>query len=239
MLEFLQLPAVLPFTIALAIALALSLVVVITTFLGFGLGDGADADFDVDVDLDADIDIDADIDTDVEIGQTGWGVQALNWLDASGVPKSMLLLVLLLVFGFVGVTIQSTLQNTTSNLLSPWLVTIPSLLLGVFSVRAFARTFKKLKLDGETSAVATDSLLGRTAQITLGETHFGKPSQAKVIDANGLTHHVLVEPVRQEDRFDATTPIVLVARKGAKFFVVGEGAEHLDNLDLTTIETRG
>jgi hypothetical protein len=46
----------------------------------------------------------------------------------------------------------------------------------------------------ETTAIHSDELIGRTAQIILGQAKQNSPAQAKVKDQFGQTHYVLVEP---------------------------------------------
>lgn len=231
MVQFLLDPAVLIFSTALALGLALTLLVALLAIMGGGFGDS-------DLDLDADIDTDLDADVDADIPES-LITNALGWLDIGEVPKSILLIAFLFTFGIVGLTAQTILSNTTGLLVTPWIIAPLAIIPAVLSVRASAKAFKKLRLTGESSAVATDSLIGRTATITLGQTTFGRPTQAKVVDQHGRTHHVLVEPARNADQFDRTTPVVLVARKGSKFFVVAENTDDLDTIDFTALEQRG
>jgi hypothetical protein len=88
----------------------------------------------------------------------------------------------------------------------------------------------------DSTAVSHDSLVGLPATITLGATLRGTPSQAKLVDKFGQTHYVLVEPLRETDRFEAGETILLVQRDGHKYLAIENSADMLFSLgpeDLT------
>lgn len=69
----------------------------------------------------------------------------------------------------------------------------------------------------ETSAVSEQSLVGRVAVISGGTARRGLAAQARVRDAHGRTHYVMVEPDVDDQTFGEGTP-VLVVRKAGPFY---------------------
>lgn len=61
-------------------------------------------------------------------------------------------------------------------------------------VRFSAALIAKIIPKDETTAIQIDDLIGRTAQIVLGEAKPNSPAQAKVKDQFGQIHYILVEP---------------------------------------------
>ena len=61
-------------------------------------------------------------------------------------------------------------------------------------VRISAALIARIIPKDETTAIHSEDLIGRTAQIILGDAKPNSPAQAKVKDQFGQTHYVLVEP---------------------------------------------
>jgi hypothetical protein len=202
MLNFLLDGANAPFTIALGVMVGLGVLEIAALLIGFSLiPDG-----------------DADIDVDTEAG-------VLGWLGLGQTPLLVSLVLFLTAFGLVGLGVRLAVP------VSPWLAAVPALVAGFATTKFVGGAIGRLLRKNETTAIAADELVGSAATIVLGETHRGQPSQAKLKDAHGQTHYVLVEPLRDEDTFGGGDNVLLVERVGPKFFVVGEGPDALDHLD--------
>lgn len=194
-----------PFTIALVVMVGLGLVEILALALGFDLLGDTDADVDADFDGDA------------------GGV--LTWLGLGQVPLLITLVLFLTSFGLTGLLVRMAVP------VSPWLAAVPALLAGFAATRFLGGALGRVLRRNETTAIASDRLVGGTATIVLGETRKGHPTQAKLKDAHGQTHYVLVEALRDGDAFDRGDAVLLVERQGPKFFVVGAGPDALDQLD--------
>ncbi|HEY0867524.1 MAG TPA: OB-fold-containig protein [Fimbriimonas sp.] len=198
-----------PFAIGIGLALALSLL----QFIGL-MGD-ASADADTDVDVDGDFDLH----------------DALRWIGVGVVPTTALIMFLSLLFGVAGYLIQSVAFSLTGGLLPSVPVSIVALLASLPPLSAVSRLARRFLFREETTAVHGDSLVGSAAVLTLGTAQRGRPAQAKLKDRHGQTHYVLVEPYREDDRFDQGAEVVLVQREGARFFAVPNTVEGLESFE--------
>lgn len=180
-------------------------------------------------------DAEVDVDADADLGVAG---SALAWLGFGLVPTSLLGLAGLTAFGAFGL-IVSLATRPAAGVAGPLLYSLPAAILGALaSSRLLTVIFRRLSLEGESSAINPDSLVGHVATITLGKTVSGKPTQAKVQDRHGQVHYFLVEPALPEDSFGPGENVVLVQRDGARFLVIGEGAENLDRLSTLSIKPK-
>ena len=202
MLDFLLAPENLPFAVALLVMLGIGAVEAV----GFGFG-GADVDLH------------------------GDGADALGWLGIGQVPLLVILVVLLALFGMIGIALQQFADALLGAPLSPWLAAplafvgaLP--LLGV-SARALARVMP----SDETTAVSLDSLVGKRAEVTVGSARRGSPAQARVRDVHGQAHYVMIEPASDDHAIGAGETVLLVRREGGIFIGLAEGDALLPRLD--------
>ena len=57
--------------------------------------------------------------------------------------------------------------------------------------------------------------VGDSGTIVLGEARRGAPAQARVRDAHGRTHYLMVEPDLDDEVFDEGAQILIVRKAGA------------------------
>lgn len=95
-------------------------------------------------------------------------------------------------------------------------MTAPALFLHSF----VARGIGYFTARDDSTAVHSDSFVGKTATVVIGQTTKGKPTQAKLKDQHGQTHYVLIEPHREEDTLNAGDEVVIVDRRGNLFEVM-------------------
>lgn len=178
----------------------------IATGISFGDGDvdgdldaeiDGDLEGDVDGDLDGDVegDIDGDVDGDVEGDGDGGdyklhfgGDTLLEILGVGRVPLSVVVMTLLMTWGFLGIVINRLLFETLAGWLLP-LISIP--LAGIGAVTAtgvLARIVARIMPLDETSAWRKQELVGTTGEAiyTIDE-KFGK---AAVRDPQGYRFQV-------------------------------------------------
>lgn len=170
----------------------------VATGLSFGDGDAAangDLDADVDGDLHADVDGDADLDADAD-GDLDGGDHKIHfggdtWLELLGigrVPLSVVVMVLLMSWGFIGIVVNRLLFEMLPGLLLP-LVSIPLAGIGSAAITGvLARIVARIMPLDESSAWRKQELVG-----TIGEalytidSRFGK---AAVRDPQGYRFQV-------------------------------------------------
>jgi len=188
--DFLTAPANLPF----AVALVLMLMIGIVEAAGLGLGG-------------------ADVDADVHAG----GGDLLGWLGIGQIPLLMVLVVLLAIFGMVGITGQGVARSLFGAPLSPWIAGPAAFAAALPLTGLAARGLARILPGDETTAVSLASLVGRRATITVGTARQGHPARAAVRDVHGQVHYVMVEPSGERQSVPEGGTLLLVRREGEIF----------------------
>lgn len=234
MFDFALAPENLPFSVALAVMLGIAVLEGVTALFGAALSglidallpdslSAAEIDVDFDLDADADLDIDADMDADVGVdGADGLGAptalsKLLGWLCVGRVPVLILFVAFLMIFGLVGLFLQSAVHSVSGFLLPGWVAAVPTFFVALPCVRVIGRGLAYIIPKDETSAVSSATFVGRVATITLGTARRGEPAQAKLHDQHGQAHYVMVEPDIASESFDSGSEVILVSRRGSLF----------------------
>lgn len=206
MFDFLIAPENLPF------AAALMLMLMIGTVEALGLGAGA-----------AHLDLDAD-------AHAGGG-DLLGWLGVGAVPLLMLIVVLLALFGIIGLGIQQAAQALAGAPLSPWIAGPVAFAASLPLLGIAGRGLARILPGDETTAVGLESLIGKRATIMVGAARRGSPAQARVRDAHGGVHYVMVEPNDDGGTVAAGENVLLVRRENGIFIGLAEGDSLVPTLD--------
>lgn len=192
MLAFLVQVETAPFTIALLLMFLLGVVEAL------GLGGSA---------------IDMDVD---HVGPAG---EALDWLNIGRLPFLAVLVVFLAAFGLSGLILQQVALAVGGSLL-PWFAAVPAAIaVAAPATRLLSRGLARVLPRDETTAVPIDSLLGRRARIVIGTAQRGNPARARVEDAFGHAHFVMVEPA-DDASFTQDSLLLLTTRQGDLFHAV-------------------
>jgi hypothetical protein len=199
LLNFMMAPENLPFAVALVLMLMIGAVEAI------GLGAGA-----------------VHLDGDAGLGADGGG-DLLGWLGLGRIPLLMLIVVLLALFGLVGVTGQALAASLTGGPVSPWIAAPAALAAALPLTGVAARGLARILPGDETTAVGRDSLIGRRATIVVGTARCGSPARASVRDVHGQTHYVMVEPSDERQAVPEGGTVLLVAREDDIFVGLAEG----------------
>lgn len=212
MLEFVTATQNMPFTVALVLMFGIALLEGITAFFGAALSGLIES-------------VLPDADLSLEVSSPEYQTatplsRLLGWLRIGQVPLLMLLVLFLTGFGLTGLTVQMLVHNASGALLPGLLAAAIALLITLPFVRLLAGLLERVMPKDETDAVSEDSLVGRVATITLGTARAGTPAEAKVKDAHGLTHYVMVAPDIAGEEFVAGSEVLLVQRSGAVFRVI-------------------
>lgn len=212
MLELLTRAGSLPFSVALALMLMFALLQIV------GAGDflGGDADVDVHGGVHAHGGLDAGL---------------LSVLGIGRVPFLMWLMLLLTVFGLVGISAQELLLALTGQTWSAWLVAPVVGLAALPITGALSRGLGRIIPQDETTAIDVSMLVGREAEILVGTAAVGNPARGRVFDHYGQAHNVMVEPDMADQRFVQGEKVLLVRREGDLFKAIARGDHYLPRLD--------
>lgn len=173
----------------------------------------ADADFDADADADAHLDSDTDADHDTDLDDHG-GLSALGVLAFLGVGKAPLFVVLIILFGTMGI-VGWVLNSLIQGLITPYptLAIAPVLLASFFGgsliSSRLARLIGRALPPVVTTATSMKDLVGRPG-VVLSRQLDGKYGMVQVKDKAGLSLNVFAI-VQDEDPIPQDSSIVLVA----------------------------
>lgn len=154
----------------------------------------------------------------------GPGGDLLGWLGVGRLPLLMLLVVALAAFGLAGLALQQTALALTGGLLPALAAAGVALTAALPLTGVLARGLARVLPRDETTAVGLDSLIGRRARIVVGTASAGSPARARVHDAFGQPHYVLVEPNEAEQRFAEGLDVLLVRREGGSFRAISDAS---------------
>ncbi len=248
MIAFLGIDGNLPFLVALGVMLAIALVEGVGLLFGIAVSSlvdellpdmdidaDVDLDIDADADLDFDVDMDADVDADLDVtapdspdldgsgaleGGAGAFTRVLGWLTVGRVPVLILLVAFLTVFGLAGLILQGALHTVIGFALPGSLASIAVLFVAVPATRYFGLGFSKIVPKAETSAVSSDTFIGKVAVVFRGEAKAGQPAEAKLTDRHGQTHYILVSPDKSDEEFGTGDEVLLVRKLGSQFTAI-------------------
>jgi hypothetical protein len=165
---------------------------------------------------------------DVDLGAAdSW----LAWLGLGRVPLLVVLIVFLALFGVIGLAVQHVAAAVTGDVLSPWLASAAAML-GALPLTGLAgRGLARVLPRDETTAVALETLIGRTGTITNGKAERGSPARLRVEDRHGQAHFVMVEPANAGQVFREGETVLLVEKRAQHFSGVSYDNPLLARLD--------
>lgn len=192
-------PHNLPFAAALVIMLVLAFVQLI------GVADIGDADIDLDADSD---------------GLPGAGMfdGLLTLLGIGRIPLTIWLALFLFLFAGIGLSIQEYAESLTGAPLYSWLAAVVAAGLTLPVTGMLTRPLGRIMPKDHTTAVSTQSLVGRRATISVGVARNGSAARAAVRDMHGQMHNVMVEPHEASSEMHAGDEVLLVRREGNIFY---------------------
>jgi hypothetical protein len=202
----------LAFSVALALVTLLALLEGVGTLLGAGLSGLVDALLPDSLTTGLEVD-------GPDTGSMGGISGLLGWLYVGKVPFLVVLILLLTSFGIGGLLLQTLMARFTGALLPGWIASAVALLAALPATRAGGRLVARLIPRDETQAVSEDSFVGRVAVLTLGAARPGYPAQARLRDAHGQSHYVMVEPDGDLE-LPAGSQVLIVKKKGHLFLAI-------------------
>lgn len=200
-----------PHSLPFAVALALMLLLALAQIVGLGHLLGSDGH-----DVDGHVDIDAGLLSLIGIGR---------------LPFLMWLMLLLTLFGLIGLSCQQLAAALIGGSLSPWLAAPLSAVAALPLTGLIARPLSAIVPHDETTAVSLDTLVGREGEVTLGTASRHHPARVRVRDVHGLDHYVMVEPDNDNQSFAQGQRVLLVRREADIFKAISRGDQYLPGLD--------
>jgi|GEM_PF-45328 len=162
-----------------------------------------------------------DIDADALSGTGGIAHGVFSWLQLGRIPFLVWLVIFLTSFGVSGLALQWLTQSFFAVPLLMPVAAVLALIAAILSTRVVGGLFARIFPKEESSAVSRDSLIGSVAFITgTNQAKAGLASEARVKDAHGRTHYVMVEPEEPFEFLSGKSEVVLMRRKGARFMAI-------------------
>lgn len=204
-------PDTAPFAVALCLTVALTVVEAIGWLVGFGLWETLDSALPKapppPVGSPARL-------TALEHGPLG---DTLNWLSFGKVPTLTLLIVFCTVFSLFGLLEQSFFQRTLGYEIDPFIAGFPAALAGLFAMRWGGRLLCAVMAKTRGDSMEATECVGRVATVVGGQARAGRPAEARLEDADGTTHYLLVEPEQAGQVFGQGSEVLIVRQHGAVF----------------------
>lgn len=140
--------------------------------------------------------------------------RVLGWLHLGRVPALVLLLLFLLGYALFGYALQKVAFNLAGGFLPGWVAGLLAVPPGLATVRGLGSLVAHIIPRDESSAVSEQSLVGRAGVISGGQSRRGLAAQARVRDAFGRTHYLMVEPDLDDEVFEEGAQILIVRKAG-------------------------
>lgn len=147
-------------------------------------------------------------------GDTGLD-RVLGWLYIGKVPSLVLLVLFLTGYAIFGYSLQKVAHGLLGGYLPVWLAGLVAVAPGMATVRSLGALIAHIIPRDETSAVSEMSLIGRAGVVSAGAARRGLAAQARVRDAHGRAHYLMVEPDVDDEVFDEGAQILIVRKAGA------------------------
>jgi hypothetical protein len=222
MIDALLSPGNVAFTGAIAVMLLIAAVEGVGALLGTSISEHLRS-------LLPETDLNANLEIDASEAIVSPFRKALAWLRVGQVPVLMLLVAFLTIFGLGGLVLQSVVMEVLGRYL-PSGIAVPMAFAGsLLPLRAAGGVIARVIPLDETDAVTEDSFIGSVATITLGTARRGEPAEAKLRDARGQTHYVMVEPDDPQASFAAPMEVLIIRRMNNRFAVIDFAGEMIED----------
>ncbi|MFT7776675.1 YqiJ family protein [Roseateles sp.] len=153
--------------------------------------------------------------------------RVLGWLHLGRVPALVLLLLFLLGYALFGYALQKVAFNLFGSFVPAWVAGLLAVPPGLATVRGIGSLVAHIVPRDESSAVSEQSLVGRAGIVSAGAARRGLAAQARVRDAHGRTHYLMVEPDLDDEVFEEGAQILIVRKAGAFYRCIANPHPHL------------
>lgn len=147
-------------------------------------------------------------------GDTGLD-RVLGWLHVGKVPALVLLLLFLIGYTVFGYSLQVVMAGLFNGYLPAAVAGVAAVPAGLATVRGLGALIAHILPQDESSAVSEQSLVGRVGVIVTGAARRGLAAQARVKDAHGRSHYLMVEPDLDDEVFEEGAQVLIISKIGA------------------------
>lgn len=140
-------------------------------------------------------------------------VNGLSWLNKSGIPFIIVMILFLMSFGIAGLAL--ILQFSFINM---YLLAIPTLVIAIMFTRTMSSLISKVMPKTETTVISEHSHIGEIATITIGTCTKTDYAEAKVQDAYQRTHYIMV--ISYDEDISTGEKCLIIKRNGDNKFTV-------------------
>jgi hypothetical protein len=151
----------------------------------------------------------------------------LGWLNVGRLPLLMVIVIFLFAFGVAGLVLQQLIAGVFRHPAPIWIAGPLAAAVALPFTRVLSGLLARILPGDETTAVSRETLVGRVAVVVTGAARVGSPAQARVRDAHGQTHYVMVEPDDEGEVFEQGTSVIIVRNAGARFLAIRNESEAL------------
>jgi hypothetical protein len=141
--------------------------------------------------------------------------RVLGWLHVGRVPALVLLLLFLTGYVLFGYGLQMVAHGLFGGYLPAWMAGLLAVPSGMATVRGLGSLIAHIVPRDETSAVSEQSLAGGGGGAPAGAPRRGLAAQARVRDALGRSHYLMVEPDIDDEVFEEGAQVLIVRKAGA------------------------
>jgi hypothetical protein len=151
----------------------------------------------------------------------------LGWLNVGRLPLLMVIVIFLFAFGVTGLVLQQLIAGVFRHPAPIWIAGPLAAAVALPFTRVLSGLLARILPGDETTAVSRETLVGRVAVVVTGAARVGSPAQARVRDAHGQTHYVMVEPDDEGEVFEQGASVIIVRNAGARFLAIRNESEAL------------
>ena len=139
------------------------------------------------------------LDIDLNADSPNFIVATSSWLYLGRIPLLIWLLLFFGGWGTIGLVLQSLAYEYIGFSFENLIAISITFVLNLFLIHFVCKIVKPIIPQDETTAIELDELIGRDAEIVIGTARLNYPAQAKVKDAHGTTHYIMVVPDKDEE----------------------------------------
>jgi len=139
----------------------------------------------------------------------------------------MVIVIFLFAFGVTGLVLQQLIAGVFRHPAPIWIAGPLAAAVALPFTRVLSGLLARILPGDETTAVSRETLVGRVAVVVTGAARVGSPAQARVRDAHGQTHYVMVEPDDEGEVFEQGASVIIVRNAGARFLAIRNESEAL------------
>ena len=153
----------------------------------------------------------------------GASASVIDFLGLRGLPMTVWLAVLAAFFAGIGLAGQSLIMAILGTTLPASLAAILAILPAIIMTRLVAGFLSRMIPREESTAISTRNYGRRRGVVTVGTARRGKPAQVRFTDYHGNMHHLMAEPLADEDEIEAGSEVLVLRMRDGRLRLVQIG----------------